>query len=269
MASLKRILAWCLVICMLLVCADYYLAGNLDRTEMVFQSISDFAGDIKGLPEAAQNLAVQTDQLVRYIVSGETENVASLDSIPEYNGEPYVTVNGNVPSFTDEQRSGAVYEFYSEQDSLGRCGYAEARIDQSLMPTEPRDAIGMVQPSGWHTVKYDVVDGRYLYNRCHLIGYQLAGENANEKNLITGTRYLNVEGMLPWENKVAEYIRETGDAVLYRVTPVFEGGNMLASGVQMEAESLGSEEIKFNIFVFNVQPGVGIDYADGSSWLEE
>ena len=191
--------------------------------------------------------------------------VESLESLPEYEGQTYVVVNENDPEFSDEDKNGPVYEYYSELDSLGRCGYAEAKISLELMPKEERGAIGSVKPSGWHTVKYDCVDGKYLYNRCHLIGYQLTGENANEKNLITGTRYLNVEGMLPWEDEVAEYIERTGDVVMYRVTPIFEGANLVASGVQMEAESIGSDEIRFNIYVFNVQPGIEIDYATGES----
>ena len=180
--------------------------------------------------------------------------VENLEEIPEYE-----------PSFSDEDKNGPAYEYYSERDALGRCGFAEAKISRELMPVEERGAIGSVKPSGWHTVKYGFVDGKYLYNRCHLIGYQLTGENANEKNLITGTRYMNVEGMLPWENEVAEYIERTGDAVMYRVTPVFEGANLLASGVQMEAESVGSHDIRFNVYVFNVQPGIRIDYTTGES----
>lgn len=193
------------------------------------------------------------------------QQVESLEELPEYTGETYVVVNENEPSFSDEDKNGPAYEYYSELDGLGRCGFAEAKISRELMPEEERGPIGSVKPSGWQTVKYDSIDGKYLYNRCHLIGYQLTGENANEKNLITGTRYLNVEGMLPWENEVAEYIERTGDAVMYRVTPVFEGTNLVASGVQMEAESIGSDEIRFNIFVFNVQPGIEIDYATGES----
>ena len=146
---------------------------------------------------------------------------------------------------------------------------AEANIGQDLMPTEKRGAIGQVKPTGWHTVKYDQVEGKYLYNRCHLIGYQLTGENANEKNLITGTRYLNVDGMLPFENMVADYIKETGNHVLYRVTPVFNGNNLLASGVQMEAMSVEDKGagISFNVFCYNVQPGVEINYADGNIYV--
>lgn len=201
--------------------------------------------------------------------AADVENVSSLEELPEYDGEPYVTVSDNEPSFTDKEKNSEPYEYYSDMDALGRCGYAEAKISTELMPTEERGSIGMVKPSGWHTVKYDVVDGKYLYNRCHLIGYQLTGENANEKNLITGTRYLNVEGMLPLENEVADYIEETGNPVMFRVTPIYEEDNLVASGVQMEAESVEDEEISFNVYVFNVQPGIEIDYATGESERSE
>ena len=162
------------------------------------------------------------------------------------------------------------FESYSELDSLGRCGAAFANIGQELMPTEERGKIGQVRPSGWHTQKYDCVDGKYLYNRCHLIGYQLTGENANEENLITGTRYMNVEGMLPFEDMTADYIRETGNHVLYRVTPLYNGDDLVASGVQMEAQSVedGGQGVLFNVYCYNVQPGVGIDYSTGDSWEE-
>ena len=198
-------------------------------------------------------------------VFAASQQVESLEEIPEYDGHPYVIVNENEPSFSEEDKNGPAYEYYSELDALGRCGFAEAKISRELMPAEERGAIGSVKPAGWQTVKYDGVDGKYLYNRCHLIGYQLTGENANEKNLITGTRYLNMEGMLPWENEVAEYIERTGDTVMYRVTPVFEGTNLVASGVQMEAESVGSDDIRFNVYVFNVQPGIELDYTTGES----
>lgn len=190
-----------------------------------------------------------------------------LADIPEYNGEAYTEINDNVPDFPDDDFTSTSFETYSDLDSLGRCGDAYANIGQDLMPTEKRGSIGQVKPSGWHTVKYDNVDGKYLYNRCHLIGYQLAAENANEKNLITGTRYLNTEGMLPFENMVADYIKETGNHVLYRVTPIFDGNNLVASGVQMEAESVEDkgEGILYNVFCYNVQPGISIDYATGDS----
>ena len=194
----------------------------------------------------------------------------SLSEIPEYSGSPYVEINGNEPDFSKSDFTADSFETYSELDSLGRCGAAYANVGQDLMPTGPRSSIGQVKPTGWHTAKYDTVDGKYLYNRCHLIGYQLTAENANKKNLITGTRYLNVDGMLPFENMVADYIHETGNHVLYRVTPVFEGNNLVASGVEMEAESVEDrgESISFHVFCYNVQPGIGIDYATGDSWAE-
>jgi DNA-entry nuclease len=194
----------------------------------------------------------------------------TLDTIPAYSGDAYIILNGNQPVFSDDDKANTdAFEFYSDLDSLGRCGQAYANICPELEPTEERGAIGSVKPSGWHTVKYnDLIDGNYLYNRCHLIGYQLAGENANEKNLITGTRYLNVTGMLPFEDEVDDYVDMTGNHVLYRVTPVFEGDNLVASGVQMEGWSVedGGSGICFNVFCYNVQPGVGIDYASGDSW---
>ena len=191
----------------------------------------------------------------------------STSSVPPYTGTPYVALNNNVPFFTDEEITDTAFELYSDWDSLGRCGVAYANICKEIMPTEERGNIGSIKPSGWHTIKYDCVDGKYLYNRCHLIGFQLAGENANEKNLITGTRYLNVEGMLPFENMVDDYVDETGNHVLYRVTPVFEGDNLLASGVILEAKSVedNGAGILFNVYCYNVQPGIDIDYASGGS----
>lgn len=180
---------------------------------------------------------------------------------------PYTVRNDNIPSFSEGEIMAESFEQYSELDGLGRCGTALACIGTDLMPTEERGAIGQVRPSGWHTVKYDCVDGKYLYNRCHLIGYQLSGENANEKNLITGTRYMNTEGMLPFENAVADYVKETDNHVMYRVTPEYDGDNLLADGVQMEAWSVEDEGdgICFNVFVYNMQPGILIDYATGES----
>lgn len=191
----------------------------------------------------------------------------SLSEVPEYTGEPYVEIDGNQPDFSEEELTAKSYETYSELDDLGRCGAAQACIGEDLMPTEERGRIGQVKPSGWHTVKYEGIDGNYLYNRCHLIGYQLTAENANPQNLITGTRSMNVDGMLPFENQVADYIHETGNHVLYRVTPVFEGDDLVASGVQMEAESVEDEGsgITFNVYVYNVQDGITIDYSDGDS----
>jgi len=198
-------------------------------------------------------------------------NTYSLDSIPDYSGSPYVTVNDNQPYFSDSDVTTTSFESYSDLDSLGRCGVAYACVSTDTMPTEERGSIGQIKPTGWHTVKYDCIDGKHLYNRCHLIGYQLTAENANEKNLITGTRYLNVDGMLPFENMVADYIKETDNHVLYRVTPIFDGDNLVASGVLMEAESVEDkgEGICFCVFCYNVQPGVNIDYATGESTLAE
>ena len=194
----------------------------------------------------------------------------SLDAIPAYDGKAYVAVNNNEPFFTDSDMTTTAFENYSDLDSLGRCGAAYANICKDIMPTEERGKIGMIKPSGWHTVKYDVIKDRYLYNRCHLIGYQLAGENANPKNLITGTRYLNVEGMLPFENLVADYVNNTGNHVLYRVTPMFSGSNLVANGVLIEARSVEDNGggILFNVYCYNVQPGVGINYENGDSWLD-
>lgn len=192
---------------------------------------------------------------------------ADLAAIPEYTGSAYTVLNDNIPDFPEEDFTEESFETYSDMDSLGRCGVAYANIGEDLMPTTKRGSIGQVKPSGWHTVKYDSVDGKYLYNRCHLIGYQLTAENANEKNLITGTRYLNTEGMLPFENMVADYIKETGNHVLYRVTPLFDGNNLVATGVQMEAESVEDkgDGILYNVFCYNIQPGITIDYKSGDS----
>lgn len=194
----------------------------------------------------------------------------SLDAIPAYDGKAYVAVNNNEPFFMDSDMTTTAFENYSDLDSLGRCGVAYANICKDIMPTEERGKIGMIKPSAWHTVKYDVIKDRYLYNRCHLIGYQLAGENANPKNLITGTRYLNVEGMLPFENLVADYVNNTGNHVLYRVTPMFSGSNLVANGVLIEAKSVEDNGggILFNVYCYNVQPGVGINYENGDSWLD-
>ncbi len=196
---------------------------------------------------------------------------ATLEALPDYDGAPFVEINGNIPLFSEEDFVTESYETYSELDSLGRCGVAIANIGVDLMPTEERKSIGQVRPSGWQTMKYDFVEGKYLYNRCHLIGFQLTGENANAGNLITGTRYLNVDGMLPFENMAADYIKETENHVLYRVTPVFTGENLVADGVLIEAQSVedDGEGICFCVYCYNVQPGVAIDYATGESRAAE
>lgn len=197
----------------------------------------------------------------------ESNSSFSISDVPAYSGSPYVVINNNIPFFTKNDYTTNSYEYYSDLDSLGRCGVCVASIGKDLMPTEERGSIGSVKPTGWHTVKYDNVDGKYLYNRCHLIGYQLSGENANTKNLITGTRYLNIQGMLPFENMVADYVKETGNHILYRSTPIFEGNNLLASGVLLEAYSVedNGDGICFNVYCYNVQPDISIDYATGDS----
>ncbi len=201
------------------------------------------------------------------------DTAAPLSSgiVPSYSGDPYVSINENQPLFSTDDYSEESFENYSELDSLGRCSVAFANVGMDLMPTTERGSIGSVKPTGWHTIKYDIVDGKYLYNRCHLIGYQLTGENANEENLITGTRYLNIEGMLPFENMVTDYVKETGNHVLYRVTPCFEGDNLVASGVYMEGYSVedNGEGICYYVYCYNVQPGVSIDYSTGESSLTD
>lgn len=201
-------------------------------------------------------------------VSESIQKSFNLDDIPEFDWKtPYVIINNNEPNFPEEDFNSNSFEKYSELDSLGRCGVAYANVSKETMPTEARGEISKVKPTGWHTVKYDCVEGKYLYNRCHLIGYQLTAENANKQNLITGTRYLNVDGMLPFENQVAEYVKQENGHVLYRVTPIFKKNNLVANGVQMEAESVEDkgEKVKFNVYAFNVQPNIKIDYLTGNS----
>lgn len=248
--------------------------GNVAVDEENTISEQDTTVTVGKSTEAERNLTSENSKDAESSVdsdkTAEERNVSAVDlaDIPEYSGKAYCEVDGNVPGFSEDELVTEAFENYSDLDFLGRCGVAYANICKELMPTEERGEIGMVKPSGWHTVKYsDRIDGNYLYNRCHLIGYQLAGENANEKNLITGTRYLNVTGMLPFENEVADYVESTGNHVLYRVTPVFDGDNLVASGVQMEAESVEDKGagVLFNVYVYNVQPGVIIDYATGAS----
>ncbi len=251
-----------------------------ESTSVESESITDkYFDDETGLTEATEKLSdpvLVTTKKPNSTKKSTTKtqknnNVgnarANLSQIPAYKNKPYVEINNNQPGFTTADLTTKSFEKYSTLDSKGRCGVAYACIGQDLMPTGKRGEIGQIKPTGWHTVKYDNVDGRYLYNRCHLIGWQLSGENANEKNLITGTRYMNVSGMLPFENMVADYIKETGNHVLYRVTPIFSGNNLLASGVQIEAYSVedSGDGIYFNVFCYNVQPGIVINYADGSS----
>lgn len=244
------------------------LSENISQENIIDTPVSYDGQDLKE-PEVWQqpsedNLdeAAQSD--------AEIAEKVELDAIPDFSGKPYVVVNDNTPEFSDTDKNvTAAFEIYSDLDSLGRCGVAYANICEEIMPIDERGEIGQIKPSGWHTIKYDIVDGNYLYNRCHLIGYQLAGENDNEKNLITGTRYLNMEGMLPFENLVTDYVKSTGNHVLYRVTPIYEGDNLLANAVQMEGYSVedNGAGICFNIYVYNNQPGISIDYATGDSWL--
>lgn len=211
------------------------------------------------------------DYTANGIFSEKNPSLSSYDTYV-FEGKPYIELNGNQPAFREEDYTTDPFEKYAQLDSLGRCGVAYANICPEIMPTGEREAIGQIKPSGWHTVKYEgIVEGNYLYNRCHLIAYTLSGENANELNLITGTRYMNTQGMLPFENKVADYVKSTGNHVLYRVTPVFEGKNLVASGVIMEAYSVedAGEGICFHVYVFNCQPGIEIDYSSGESRLSD
>ena len=216
--------------------------------------------------------AYYEDDISKFIKTHfNTKEVVSynIDEIPNYSGEPYVILNDNEPEFSESEITIDAFEKYSKLDYLDRCGVAFANVSVDTMSREERGSIGMIKPSGWHTVKYDIVDGKYLYNRCHLIGYQLTGENANEKNLITCTRYMNTVGMLQFENQVAEYVKETNNHVLYRATPIYDGDNLLSSGVQLEAYSIEDNGvgIKFNVFVYNVQDGIDINYSNGESKL--
>lgn len=247
----KKNLLWLLMAVSLMLCA-------CGQVEIII-------GDGSGYDSSTQNGSQLSG------AGNRSQTSVSLDSIPEYSGDPYVVVNNNVPFFSEEDLEAEVFESYGDLDSLGRCTVAYSMVGTETMPTEERGNIGQVKPTGWHAVKYDNVDGKYLYNRCHLIGYQLTAENANVNNLITGTRYLNVQGMLPFENLTADYIKETGNHVLYRVTPVFEGDNLVASGVLMEGESVedDGEAIQFCVYVYNVQPGIIIDYATGDSRLDD
>ena len=250
----------------------------------IFASLAGCASDKPKAEteEAAVMTAGETETSLPVQTGNETETAPAIPSaaeqtefdyasVPGYSGVPYAVIDENIPGFADEDLTDVDYEYYSELDELGRCGVCTACVGRDLMPTEERGSIGQIKPSGWHTVKYDIVDGKYLYNRCHLIAYQIAGENANVNNLITGTRYMNKEGMLPFENMVADYVKETGCHVLYRSCPVFIDDELLARGVHIEAYSVedDGEGISFNVFCYNVQPGIEIDYATGESCQTE
>lgn len=208
--------------------------------------------------------------LPSYAYKNDTLKTEDVINVPSYDNEPYQEVNNNKPTFTSEEKKLKEKEDYSDLDSLGRVRTAFALVSKSTMPTTKRGSIGMIKPSGWHTIKFDFVDGKYLYNRCHLIAHQLTGQNANPKNLMTCTRSMNVDGMLPFENKVANYIKETNNHVLYRVTPVYDGDNLVANGAYMEAYSVEDNgKLSFNVYVYNVQKGVTIDYKTGEAKLSE
>lgn len=219
------------------------------------------------------NLAVAWEEITQtvYVIRNGLDNQEYEyleESVPEYSGKPYAEINGNVPMFKSYEIIDATFEYYSSLDDLGRCNVCFASVSEDIMPTEPRGDISSVKPTGWINKSYDFVDGKYIYNRCHLIGFQLTGENANEKNLITGTRYINVDAMLPFENLVDDYIEKTGNSVMYRVTPVFDNENLVADGVLMEAYSVedAGEGISFCVYCYNVQPGITIDYKTGENY---
>lgn len=251
-------------------CATGQTTANDTTATAVETQVDTQIVDERDIADVESTVAPEDAQSGKELLcTSQSDESVTLADIPDYDGTPYIQLQNNIPDFTEEEKKHTeAFERYSDLDSLGRCGQAYANICPELQPTENRGAIGNVRPSGWHTVKYNnLIDGNYLYNRCHLIAYCLAGENANEKNLITGTRYLNMEGMLPFEEMVDAYVKETGNHVLYRVTPVFAGDNLVASGVEMEGWSVedAGAGICFHVYCYNVQPGIEIDYADGAS----
>lgn len=274
--KLSYFLTLLLCLCMLVGCGSgaatqVMLKAEDSETESYVETVQTESaendpGDETEIQAAAQ---VQSDDSKQKVVHTSTASAFNAADVPAYSGEPYTAVNNNEPYFTSDNLTTEAFENYSELDALGRCGVAYANVCLETMPTEKRGSISEVKPTGWHSVKYDNVDGKSLYNRCHLIGYQLTAENANQQNLITGTRYLNVDGMLPFENMVADYVKETDNHVLYRVTPIFTGDNLVADGVLMEGYSVEDEGdgICFCVYAYNVQPGITIDYATGDSWL--
>lgn len=282
--KLSYFLTLLLCLCMLVGCGSgaatqVMLKVEDSETESYVETVqTEFAendpGDETEIQTAAETeiqaaAQVQSDDSKQKVVHTGTASAFNAADVPAYSGEPYTAVNNNEPYFTSDNLTTEAFENYSELDALGRCGVAYANVCLETMPTEKRGSISEVKPTGWHSVKYDNVDGKSLYNRCHLIGYQLTAENANQQNLITGTRYLNVDGMLPFENMVADYVKETDNHVLYRVTPIFTGDNLVADGVLMEGYSVEDEGdgICFCVYAYNVQPGITIDYATGDSWL--
>lgn len=267
--ALKRSLAFaaCALIAALVCLTGCYFTGTAPSAAPSFSSVPSYTAAANRTPEPY--ITESPSSAPAASPSSNTETTEADLTLLKYSGKPYAVVNGAIPSFS--QTGTASWERYGELDRLGRCTAAEACIGRDIMPTLTRGPIGQIKPTGWHTAKYDFVDGKYLYNRCHLIGFQLTGENANERNLITGTRYLNTKGMLPFENMVADYIKDTGNHVMYRCTPVFAGNELVARGVHLEAYSVEDkgDGICFNVFIFNVQPGVKIDYLTGESSLED
>ena len=262
---MKKILALLLSFVMLFS----FAACEKEDVELAVDIAVAVLEELEEMEETAEPDSYETEAAptIENLPEYDLESAQTLEEIPEFTDAAYVAVNGNVPFFLPEEYTTESYEYYSDLDELGRCGVTMACIGVDIMPTEDRGDIGSVKPTGWHSVKYDIVEGKYLYNRCHLIGFQLAGENANKKNLITGTRYLNIEGMLPFENLVADYVQETENHVLYRVTPIFEGDNLVAHGVLMEGYSVEDEGegVCFCVYAYNAQPGITIDYATGES----
>ena len=238
---------------------------------LTFAMLFCFTGCEQEDVEDALNTAIPILIAILEETEEAPEDTGEMASIPEFSDQPYIPINNKVPLFDVTELTTEPFEYYTELDELGRCGMTIACVGVELMPTEDRGEIGSVKPTGWQSVKYDIVDGRYLYNRCHLIGFQLTGENANKANLITGTRYLNIEGMLPFENMVADYVKETENHVLYRVTPIFHGEELVARGVLLEGWSVedSGEDICFCVYAYNNQPGIVIDYATGESQLAE
>lgn len=282
--KLSYFLTLLLCLCMLVGCGSgaatqVMLKAEDSETESYAETVQTESaendpGDETEIQTAAETeiqaaAQVQSDDSKQKVVHTGTASAFNAADVPAYSGEPYTAVNNNEPYFTSDNLTTEAFENYSELDALGRCGVAYANVCLETMPTEKRGSISEVKPTGWHSVKYDNVDGKSLYNRCHLIGYQLTAENANKQNLITGTRYLNVDGMLPFENMVADYVKETDNHVLYRATPIFTGDNLVADGVLMEGYSVEDEGdgICFCVYAYNVQPGITIDYATGDSWL--
>ena len=271
MKNKKKIFGWLIAAILSLV-----LYGNISQTEDIQKGLESFTGVFRSSSEKTDTGKEDKDsttpapeQVAKKSDISEFPNV-DLSKIPEFKDEAYYVMNNNIPYFSTSSDMTDSFEFYGELDELGRCTIVYANIGKDLMPTEERGNISSVKPTGWKSVQYDFVDGKSLYNRCHLIGWQLTAENANKKNLITGTRYLNVTGMLPFEDLIADYVKETNNHVLYRVTPLFEGDNLVAHGVLMEGWSVEDEGegVCFNVYAYNNQPGVVIDYATGENWAE-